>query len=101
MVRESNDAGRAFPQDEHILTNGVHSTELQLEAPRCEPGTESGAAEENIETVAALGLELPLSHLAETLEQDKKRRRPRGGRQQKMTSDQQKAHRKARDDKLE
>ncbi len=67
----------------------------------CEPGTDSGAAEENIENTAAVGLEQPLSHLAETLEQDKKRRRHRGGRQLKMTPDQRKAHRKAKGDKLE
>jgi hypothetical protein len=97
MVRDSNDAGRAFPQDEHILTNCVHSTELQLEVPRCEPGTDSGAAEENIENTAALGLELSQPYSAEQMEPERKRRRPRGGKQKDLTGGQRRAYQKARE----
>jgi hypothetical protein len=69
-------------------TNGSIGTALR--------GVVTGSEEANIGRAAASGLE-PQFPSAEIPEQERKRKRAKGGKQSKLTYDQRKAYRKARD----
>jgi len=96
MARDLDGTGRASLQDDRHPTDGVCGTNLQLDVAGREPGPESVMVEVNIGNTAASGPEHLLSP-AEIPEQERKRRRPRGGKRSNLTGGQRRTYRKVRE----
>ena len=100
MARDLDGTGRASLQDDRHPTDGVCGTKLQLDVAGREPGPESVMVEVNIGNTAASGPEHLLPS-AEIPEQERKRRRPRGGKQSRLTGEQKRACQNERDTRPE